>query len=644
MMALPDAQADRLLTTLLEQIPDYIYFKDRERRFVVASNAFCDLLGRSMAEIIGKRDEDLFPIEIAEDTVRDDREVIASGAPIINKLEGGAGFGDTERWVLTTKIPWRDEAGAIIGLFGISKEITDRKRAEDALHASHVKGRALLEAIPDLMFRMSRDGVLLDFHAHQPGELYVPPEDFLGRTVDTVLPTEIARLCRAKIAHTLDSDRTSTFEYSLTLEGGERHYEARMVPSGEADQVIVLVRDTTDRHRSEADRRTLEAQLQHAQKLESLGVLAGGIAHDFNNLLTSILGGAELGLLVMPPDAPARRHIETCHSAALRAADLTQQLLAYAGGSERKPTLVDLAELVLDTQRLMAASLSREATVELDLPQGHLVQADVTQLRQVLMNVLLNASDALGNRPGTVRVACGSLQLTEAIPANRCAPDGLAVGPYAFLEVSDTGCGMERDTLTRVFDPFFTTKARGHGLGMSVVLGIVSGHGGGITIASTPAGGTRVRILLPVCPPEVEGPDVPEAVGPLWRHHGTALVVDDDAPVRHTLSNMLAGLGFEVLTAAHGREGVECFAGRAHEIDVVVLDVTMPVLSGPAALREMRQIRSDIPVIFLSGYAPDLSAQLADLRRVELAPKPITMHRLAELLQRLLEPAAHPTT
>ena len=296
----------------------------------------------------------------------------------------------------------------------------------------------------------------------------------------------------------LQSHESEVFECSLDVRGNSFHYEARFVPCRQ-HEVLILVRDITGTKQMAEERLRLEGQLQHAQKLESLGVLAGGIAHDFNNLLTGVLGNAEIALTDLPPEAPARTQLQAISTAAQRAAELTKQMLAYSGKGRFVVQHLNLSTLVEEMANLLEVSISKKAVVSYnfarDLPP---IEADATQIRQIIMNLMTNGSEAIGSTSGSISVSTGVMEADRPYLSETYLDEQLPEGCYVYLEVSDTGCGFEAETMGKLFDPFFTTKFTGRGLGLAAVLGIVRGHGGAVKVSSEPARGSTFRVLVPM--------------------------------------------------------------------------------------------------------------------------------------------------
>jgi signal transduction histidine kinase/CheY-like chemotaxis protein len=402
-----------------------------------------------------------------------------------------------------------------------------------------------------------------------------------------------------------------------------------------------LLRDSTERVRTEVARRQWEAQLQHTQRLESLGVLAGGIAHDFNNLLTGVLGSAELALIHLPHDAPARADVDQIVTAAHRAADLTGQMLAYSGRGTFRVQPILLSALIREMAPLLRASLSKTCALDFHLGESFpAIEADATQLRQVLMNLIMNAGEAIGEAAGAITVRVAVRECDRAYLAGGALDEEIPEGPYVSLEVTDTGCGMSGETQARMFEPFFTTKFTGRGLGLAAVLGIVRGHRGTIRVTSKPGRGTRIEVLFPPTTRAVIAPPSPAPVPPTWRGEGTILVVDDEAHIRAGAAQALEHTGFTALTAADGWEAVAVFREHAATIGAVLLDLTMPNMDGATTARELRQIRPDVRIVLTSGYtAEEATRQFTDRDLVGFLQKPYALKDLIAAVRGALEPA-----
>jgi PAS domain S-box-containing protein len=609
-------ESEERFRTLVENAYDLITNIDAAGRILFASPNHAEILGWGASELLGTSfseylhpdDRELVPFRF--------EQVFSSGVATATfrvRHKDGA-----YRWLECTARTYDTpkNEGRIVS---ISRDITGRKRAEEALQESEEKYRAIFESASDAIFtvRMSDEGprfadfnpAALELHRCKPEELLgASPADFAPAVQPDGRSTEerIAELSVATMAgkteffewRHLRKDGT-TFDAEATLSpvsiGGERYLQA-------------IVRDITERKRAEERRLSLERQLQHAQKLESLGVLAGGIAHDFNNILMVILGNADLALDELSPMSPARGHLQEIEKASKRAAELAKQMLAYSGKGRFVVEPIDAAELVEEMAHLLAVSISKKAVLRYNFADNlPSFDGDVTQVRQVVMNLITNASEAIGEKSGVIALSTGALYCDRAYLDDidevlRVSSDGpLREGVYTYFEVADTGCGMDAESIERIFDPFFTTKFTGRGLGMSAVLGIVRGHRGAIKIHSEVGKGTTFKVLFPANELAAKLPTREPSETNEWRGSGTVLLVDDEEAVLRVLQRIVEGMGFQVLSANDGREALDVFRARGEEIACVLLDLTMPRLDGEQVFREIRRMRPDAKVILSSG-------------------------------------------
>jgi PAS domain S-box-containing protein len=398
---------------------------------------------------------------------------------------------------------------------------------------------------------------------------------------------------------------------------------------------LSICRDVSERLRAEAEQRALEARMQQAQKLESLGLLAGGVAHDFNNLLMGILGHLEVALADSPEDSPVREDLLAIEKAARRAADLSHQMLAYSGRGRFVIQPFDVGALVEEMGRIVSASMSKKVALRFTLAETPPVLGDVTQFRQVAMNLLLNAAEAIGDRDGTIAVSTGRLDRARLAPLPGDAE--LPEGEHVWLEIADDGCGMEPATLARVFDPFFTTKFMGRGLGLAAVQGIVRSHKGAIEVRSEPGKGTTFRVLLPVAAAAVAAAPEAQRQPTGWRGHGLVLLADDEELVRTIAGRVLERLGFEVLTAADGEAAVALFTAHQARVRCTILDLTMPRLDGEEALHAILRLDPKAKVILASGYEePAVTRRFEGKGLAGFLHKPFRSETLAATLEQVL--------
>ena len=424
----------------------------------------------------------------------------------------------------------------------------------------------------------------------------------------------------------------------------DRYFNVNFVPlrgeDNEIDGVMLHSFDVTELVRARQTVAANEAQLLHVQKLESLGVLAGGIAHDFNNMLAAVQGSISLGALMLSPEHPVQSALRDALGGVRRAAELTRQLLAYSGKGHFQIQRMHLSTHVEELSNLLETTLPKKVQLRLDLAKDlPPIDADPAQIQQVVMNLVINAAEAMADERGTVLVTTGTQKVDRAYASSLLAPAELADGLYVFLEVHDTGCGMDEATKAKIFDPFFTTKFTGRGLGLAAVLGIVKSHKGAIKVYSTPGKGTTFKVYFAATEgTALERPAAPE---PAFHGTGLALVVDDDAGVRLVIRHLLEYFGFQVVEASDGRRGVEAFAIHADQVRFVVLDMTMPELSGEETFRELRALRPEVPVILSSGYNEiEATRKFASRGFAAFLPKPFTPDDLARCIRAAVTPRA----
>ncbi len=409
--------------------------------------------------------------------------------------------------------------------------------------------------------------------------------------------------------------------------------------AGEPDYFISQIQDITIRKQMEDERITMERQLLHSQKLESLGVLAGGIAHDFNNILTSVIGNADLALMRMDAQSPAADNLRRIVQASERATDLARQMLAYSGRGRFVIGAIELNQLVEEMAHMLEVSISKKARLQLDLARPlPLVEADATQLNQVIMNMVINASEAIGDQSGVIIITTGCMDCDSGYLKEAWMNEPLPGGHYVYLEVSDNGCGMDHETMSKIFDPFFTTKFTGRGLGMAAVLGIVRGHKGTIKVYSEPGQGTSFKVFLPASASQSQPGDSNAGDRRLsgWKGSGTVLLVDDEESILKTGGEMLRELGFEVITACDGREALNVFQANRQKINCTILDLTMPDLDGAQTFQELCRLDPEVQVVMSSAYnRQEIVKKFAGKRLAGFIQKPYRLSELAEVLQKI---------
>ncbi|NJM91072.1 MAG: PAS domain-containing protein [Myxococcales bacterium] len=514
------------------------------------------------------------------------------------------------------------------------------------------RGQFLLEVLdidPSLVFVKDRQGRFV-FGNQAVAKTYgVSPDELVGKTdADFNSKLDEVEMFRRQDAAVLEQHREIFIpEQCFTGVDGQPRWlqmvKRPMVgPDGAPKYLLGVATDITGRKLAEDERRTLDHRLRDTQRLEGLGVLAGGIAHDFNNLLTGVVGNAGLALRQVAPDSPIAQRLQQIDAAARQASDLCNQMLTYAGKGQFEVVPEDLSALVRDTTQLLRMSLSKKAAFEMrldaDLPR---VKIDAAQIRQVVMNLVINASDALSGRPGKITVVTGCLEVdAAALNATDLGAD-LAEGTYVFLEVSDTGSGMTPETLARIYDPFFTTKFKGRGLGLAAVQGIVLRHHGAIRARSEVGRGTTFRMFLPAHEARREHVAPPPPVETRKPFSGKILLVEDEDMVRDIVRDLLIDLGFDVTTAQDGSNALKQFAKAPEEYALVLCDLLMPDLDGEQTYHALSELRPNLRFVLMSGFAEhEALARLGP--NLAFLQKPFRSNTLTQVLERVLQ--TNPTT
>ncbi len=514
----------------------------------------------------------------------------------------------------------------------------ERQRAQKSLANREASHRALTETAADGIVTMDAGSTILFANSAAVRMFGYTLTELVGADITLLMPEYPNRVDRTAPApdHT-NGDQQMSGQAVQVL---GRHKNGQEIPlevafaefeQDEKRVSIGIIRDITERKR-------FDEKLKQTAKLESLGLLAGGIAHDFNNLLTGILGNTSLAIDLLPTTHPAVRSLQDAVEASERAAHLTMQLLAYAGKGRFVIQAIDMSAIVREISTLVKASIPRNVRLRLDLADGlPCIEGDAMQIQQVIMNLVINAAEAIGESgDGTVLVSTGLHEVDHSYIQQTFSHNEISPGRFVSLEVHDTGIGMDPATLEKIFDPFFTTKFTGRGLGLAAVLGIVSSHKGALRVYSTPGRGTTFKVLFPAT--EVHAT---ESKTPVLEHKfegkGTVLLVDDEHIIRNVAKSILERFGFTVMPAENGREALEVFEQMHDQICLVILDLTMPIMNGEEALRQMKQTDPRIPVLLSSGYNEmEATQRFTGKGLAGFLQKPYSSTRLAKALTAVL--------
>jgi len=637
------SSSERFLKTVIDSEPECIKLLDIDGNLLLMNPAGLGMIQADSFEQV--KGHCVYPL-VAE-PYRDDFAALAknvfkgkSGTLVFETI----GLKGRHIWLETHAVPFRDEQGNISALLGITRDITERKINEQRM--------SLLFAISQYPFTTEQDfldhalQLVLTLTGSTIGYIYFYNE-YTRQFTQNTWSHEVMKECAVleqKTVYDLDSTgiwgeavrqrkpiMINDFQAGNPLKKGlpEGHVTLKRfltVPVVAEEKIVAVVgvankasdyllademqltlfMDTVwkivSSKRAEEEQKKLEQQLLHAQKLESLGVLAGGIAHDFNNILTSIIGNADLALMRINPESSAVDNLHSIEKAAARAADLAKQMLAYSGKGKFVISNHDINGLLDEMLHILNVSISKKAVLRLDLTRPlPSVEIDATQIRQIIMNLVINASEAIGDKSGVIAITTGCMDCDSSYLKDVWLDEKIGDGSYVFIEIADNGCGMSKETLAKLFDPFFTTKFTGRGLGMAAVLGIVRGHKGAIKVYSEPGKGSSFKVLLPASnrPADIFNHD---SLNDHWKGSGTVLLVDDEETIREIGAEMLKELGFDVVTAKDGREAVDVYKACT-DFSFVILDLTMPHMDGEQCFRELRVLNPKIKVIMSSGFS-----------------------------------------
>jgi PAS domain S-box-containing protein len=623
-------RANKQVRDVLESITEMFIAVDHEWRFTYLNRRAAEILGKALdaqrnwiisAEILGKNIWELLPKLVATEFQYKFQSVMSQRVPAHFEFLAPRGG-----WFDVHAFPSND------GLSAYILDISQRKKNEEELS----RLAAIVDASEDAILSLALDGTVLTWNRGAERVYGYPAQEIIGRNISVVSLPDVDDGTEERLESVRRGESFRNFEARHKRKDGSLIWISTAAsPIRDRRGEVVSISSTS---RDITEIKALEEQLRQAAKLESLGVLAGGVAHDFNNLLVVILGNASLVKNTLPHSNSARAMLDDVIKASERAAVLTRQLLAYAGKGKFVIQPMDISDLVREMTRLVQASVPKTVTIRLRLaPDLPPVIGDVAQLQQLIMNLIINAAEAIGDKPGLVTVSTGEQAVVDSESlGNTVGADLVTPGRYVFFEVGDDGSGMDEATIARIFDPFFTTKFAGRGLGLSAALGIVRGHKGFMQVASSPGRGSTFKVLLPATQ-EKMGRELETEERADLRGSGVILVVDDEELVRRTAATTLAHLGYTILEAANGQEAIEVFQRNSGRIALVILDLSMPVMNGEESLKLLKRIKPDVPVLLSTGFSETEAARrFQSAGTATFLQKPYTAQRLAELVQAAL--------
>lgn len=634
----------QFMDTLLDTIPNPVFYKDAAGIYQGCNKAFATgILGLPKEDIIGKSLFDLaasIPEDLARIYHRQDLKLIEHPGHQFYEAEAQCADG-TRRDFYFYKGVYSDSRGRAAGIVGLMLDITDLKKTKSELIESRTLFAAFMDHLPSLAFIKDTAGKYLYLNRACQDYYHQSPSERIGKTDFDLWPEAVARQIVSNDRQVMEDDEVY-MGTEIVGEGENRqHHLTTKFPiykDGRPRALGGIALDISERIRAEQDRSKLQLQLTQAQKMEAIGQLAGGIAHDFNNILSAILGYGELAQLEVEQDSPTKRYLDGIVKAGKRARDLVQQILFISRQEEHPKRPLLISTVVKEAVTLLRASLPTTIDIHTRIADNlKMVEADATQIHQVIMNLGANAGHALGKKGGRLEMSLENAHMDRSNAKRRKFLDH---GWYVSLKITDDGIGIPPETLERIFEPYFTTKQKneGTGLGLAVVHGIVENHGGRIEVQSAPGEGTTFEILFPVV--EDTAPERIQSDRDLLRGSETVLLVDDEPAIADVGQKMLASLGYRVHKMTSSVEALTFFRSRASEIDLVLTDMTMPEMSGDQLSLEILKIRPDIPIVLCTGYSQHISESSARALGVRsFLRKPVQIKQLAESIRAAIDKA-----
>ncbi|MDD2897339.1 MAG: PAS domain S-box protein [Desulfuromonadaceae bacterium] len=645
-------ESRKQLTDIIEFLPDATLAVDKDKRVIIWNRAIEEMTGIPAAEMIGKGDYAYTIPFYGEarrqlmDMVFEEKDDVASlysnishsGEIYTAEAFCNALYNNKGAWLFLKASPLRNQSGTIIGALESHRDITELKMATFELRESRKRYQAIVDAYDGLLYICSQDYRILFMNSKL---IERTGHDATGEQCYKALH-DLDVVCPWCVNDRVFKGEIVKWELQSPKDG--RWYYVVNTPISNDDGTIskqAMIQDITDRKQTEFENRRLEQQFHHAQKLESLGVLAGGIAHDFNNILTVILGHCYLAGELSDSELDYKAAFQKIETAGHRAADLCRQMLTYAGKSPIAQTHINLKEMVDEVVAMLQAAIKKNVIIDIYMPQSlPAIKGDISQIQQVVMNLIINAAEAIGDNNSSITILLTSEELEAETMSTDAFGTVITAGLYICLEVTDTGCGMDEDTQKRIFEPFYTTKSTGRGLGMSAICGIIKSHGGALYLKSTPGVGTTFKVYFPAADTSDFTETTPPTSESFVKESGTILLVEDEIVLREMGIDLLETLGFQVISAQHGREALEIYRERGSEIDLILLDLIMPEMGGIEAYRELRERNRELPIIICSGYSIEsVSDAIGNDGNACFMHKPYDPNKLRTVILRMLNPA-----
>ena len=656
-MTSSDGGYEKYARRLIAQSPLSMWLSDNKGTLVDINGPCCTLFNVSEAEVVGK-------YNLFEDNIISKQGHMPAVSAVFKEAKVASFLTEydssklanieiphgAKATLLVTIYPIVDDDGIVTN--AVVQHIDKTNLDSIALAESEKRFKQFMDHVPGAVFMKDANGRVLFMNKFLQ-DLLGNPKQWYGKTTEQLIAGPVGEAMAKADGDALKQGYLAIEEQLPGPDGKLNYYKTRKfaIPKKDGSSLLGGISiDITAEKKAEMDQLEFERNLLESQRLESLGLLAGGIAHDFNNLLMAVVGNLDLALMDISSNSPARFSLDEAKKAARRATELTRQMLAYAGKGRFKTSLTYLADIIKEMVGFLETSIDKKAQLHVSLGSKlPFVEVDVSQIQQVLMNLVINSSESFEGEPGLINISTGLAELksdelnklTTGLVKGKDMP--LPPGKYVYLEVSDNGCGMDEGVQARLFEPFFTTKFLGRGLGMAAVLGIVKSHRGAILLKSDLGQGTTFRVYIPCSEESAQNVLREEATSELVKGKGGILVIDDESYILAILERMLERLGYEVFTAASGADGISLYEKQRQSIDCIILDLTMPMMNGVEVLASLRNLGYHIPVILASGYNTGAKDHpYAQQGFAAFIKKPIELDILSQTLTSVLTETTEP--
>ncbi|MDD4155159.1 MAG: PAS domain S-box protein [Candidatus Cloacimonetes bacterium] len=626
------------LSQAVEQSPSIVMITDLAGKINYVNPKFIEITGYSLNDVKYRSVNFLKSSDEKNDNQKEPWHTIEQGriwkGIFKNKKKDGTIF-----WESALISPILNDKKEIINYLKVAEDITNQKISENKLEQALEQIKALIKAIPDLIFIFNNKAEIIDYHPKDEesvSKFFLPPEKFLNKNIKEIFPEELVKNTKEKFNLVFQNNSIESLNYSLKINDKTCYFEGRYIPYHK-NEILVIIRDMTEQYTKEQQHKNLQKQFIQAQKMESIGRLAGGIAHDFNNMIGVIISNIEMEQDNLDINSPTYSRLIEIKKAALRSADLTKQLLSFARKQDINPKIISLNETIKNIFKILKRLINENITLQfIEDKNINPIKIDPTQIDQLLANLCINARDAIKDN-GNIIIETKNVYCDETFSEKHTY---ISPGAYVLLEISDNGCGMDKETLSQIFEPFFTTKKEGEGtgLGLATVYGIIKQNNGFINVYSEPNHGTSFKIYFPACKADEEVQSTTKQKPIQYNGTETILVVEDELMILNVTSSILKKIGYNVIAFNTPNKAIDYCNQSSHKIDLIITDVIMPNMNGKKLASKIKKVFPDIKILYMSGYTSNMLSQHGVSNdNINFIQKPFSVNELAEKISEILK-------